>query len=209
MPLDPALLAPLTRRLVLPALLVLGSAAAPAQTPACEQFIAALGTRINAAGRGLVLEAVPADTPLPAGAKVVGNCSANTYKVLLVAGTAPVAAAKASAPTVPAPAASAPARRTAPAPQALPPAAPPQPAPPVASPVAAAPAVSATPPPEPAPQASAASPAPATRGAGFLARHWPWVATPLALVLVAGLWAWLAHRRAYDAAGLPRGPRLD
>lgn len=43
----------------------------------------------------------------------------------------------------------------------------------------------------------------------FGGRHWPWLAA-LGLLMIGGsLWAWLAHHSAYDAAGLPRGPRIN
>jgi len=42
----------------------------------------------------------------------------------------------------------------------------------------------------------------------FWAENWPWIAALLLLPLGAWAWAWFAHHRAYDKAGLPRGPRL-
>jgi len=48
----------------------------------------------------------------------------------------------------------------------------------------------------------------AGRAADFLTEHWPWFLALALLPLAGWLWAWLAYRRAYDAAGLPRGPRL-
>jgi hypothetical protein len=41
---------------------------------------------------------------------------------------------------------------------------------------------------------------------GFVGRHWRWL-WALIVLLVVGGW-WLLHRLAYDATGLPRGPRL-
>lgn len=55
----------------------------------------------------------------------------------------------------------------------------------------------------------AAKPAePAASGPGFLSRNWKWVAGGLVLVFAALAWAWVTHRRDYDEAGLPRGPKL-
>lgn len=194
---------------------------AQAQTFACDQFIASLGTRMNVANRGLRLEAIPAAEPLPEGARVVGNCSANAYKVVLRSASAPPVEAKASAPQ----AAAAPAPMPTPSPPA--PAATPAPSPtpspaPAPAPKAVAtasapdrarvavPKIAATASQPSAVVTPSAAPAGATaRAAGFVTRHWPWFAVPLALVLAALLWAWRAHHLAYDAAGLPRGPRLD
>lgn len=71
-----------------------------------------------------------------------------------------------------------------------------------------------TPPPESSPaspQAAPALPPDATLPdhPGFLASNWPWLAAVLLLPLIAALWAWFSHHRAYDAAGLPRGPKLN
>jgi hypothetical protein len=44
--------------------------------------------------------------------------------------------------------------------------------------------------------------------AAFTAAHWPWLSAVLLLPLMLWGGAWIAHRRSYDAAGLPRGPRL-
>lgn len=55
----------------------------------------------------------------------------------------------------------------------------------------------------------AAKPAePAASGPGFFTRNWKWVAGGLAVLLAALVWAWVTHRRDYDEAGLPRGPKL-
>jgi hypothetical protein len=43
---------------------------------------------------------------------------------------------------------------------------------------------------------------------GFLLDNWPWLCALLLVPLAAWAWSWAAHRRAYDEAGLPRGPRL-
>jgi len=41
-----------------------------------------------------------------------------------------------------------------------------------------------------------------------MARYWPWILALLALPAAVWLWAWQAHRSAYDEAGLPRGPKI-
>lgn len=58
--------------------------------------------------------------------------------------------------------------------------------------------------------AVAADAQPATPAAepGFLSDHGHWLWLLAALPFAAWLWAWVAHRMAYDEAGLPRGPRL-
>jgi hypothetical protein len=43
---------------------------------------------------------------------------------------------------------------------------------------------------------------------GLMEGKWPWLGAVLALPFSAWLWAWVSRRRAYDSAGLPRGPRL-
>jgi hypothetical protein len=47
------------------------------------------------------------------------------------------------------------------------------------------------------------------RVTGFLTRHWPWVLTLGGLPLLIWLAVWITHRRHFDEAGLPRGPRLN
>lgn len=42
----------------------------------------------------------------------------------------------------------------------------------------------------------------------FVSGPWRWIAALTALSLLVLLWAWRAHRSAYDEAGLPRGPKL-
>ena len=59
------------------------AAGAQAQTAACDDFKAALAARFESNGvRGFSLEAVPAGTPTPSDAKVIGNCESGAYKVL-------------------------------------------------------------------------------------------------------------------------------
>jgi hypothetical protein len=68
---------------VLQAASTLLAGTAQAQTVACEQLKSSLAARIEATGvRGYSLEAVPADTPTPSDARVIGTCSIGAYKVL-------------------------------------------------------------------------------------------------------------------------------
>jgi hypothetical protein len=178
---------------------LLPAAGAHAQTSACDRLKASLAERISPGAGGYTLEAVPAGDAVPPGAKVIGTCEGGARRILLRRpGTA------ASPPTVAA------ARETQP----------------VAAPAAAAvPAAIAvdpkpdaraedTPAPSPAPVPAQAPPVATIEPTGPAAeqrwtRYAPWVLAPLLMLLGAALWAWIAHRRAYDAAGLPRGPRLD
>jgi len=171
-----------------------------AQTSACDRFKATLAERISP---GFTLEAVPANEVLPPGAKVVGTCEGGARKILL---RRPGSAASASAVT-PAPAPQAVAAPVAPAPMTPVAAVEPKPDPrPVET---AAPAVAPAPP-QSLPEPAAAAPEPADpRTEQGWTRYVPWLIAPLLVLLAGALWAWIAHRRAYDAAGLPRGPRLD
>jgi hypothetical protein len=47
------------------------------------------------------------------------------------------------------------------------------------------------------------------RASEFMTAHWRWILALMLLPLTAWLWAWRAHRSAYDEAGLPRGPKLN
>ena len=179
---------------------------ARAQTPACDQLKSALPARLPGDPRGYTLEAVPAGAPVPPGAKVIGTCSGGAYKVLFSrrvgAPASPVVASAvgpASAPVVMV--------RPAPRPAEVASAAP-APPPPRRETVAAssagasaAAAVVTSAPVVAAPAADEASP-------GFIAQYWRWMLALILLPIVAWLWAWIAHRRLYDAKGLPRGPRL-
>lgn len=171
---------------------------APAQTSACDRFKATLAERITPGG--FTLEAVPAGEAVPSGAKVVGTCEGGARKILL---RRPGPATAASA-TVAAPAPQPIAAPAAPAPVTPAVAVEPKPDPrPVETARAAVP-----PPPPPEPAAPVAEPtAPRTDDAWL--RYAPWLLAPLLVLLAGALWAWIAHHRAYDAAGLPRGPRLD
>ncbi len=203
------------------------AADANAQSNACDQLKSTLAARIEASGvRDYNFEIVPASTPVPPGARVIGTCEAGRYKVLYRRGSSTPPAASESVeaarptpaprPPLPAPAASAPAVAVRPvlrSNEAA--AAPPAPAPvKVASPVASQPepapaAVQPVVQPAQPPEKDSAPTVPWThRVSEFVAANWRWLAA-LALVPIAGwLWAWRAHRNAYDKYGLPRGPRL-
>ena len=73
---------------------------------------------------------------------------------------------------------------------------------------AAAERVAAEPPPAQAEMTDAPKPLLTQRAAAFLNDHWRWIFPLAFLPLLAWLWAWHAHRSAYDEAGLPRGPKL-
>lgn len=198
-------------------------ATALAQGSACDQLKATLAARIEATGvRGYSLEAVPAATKVPAGAKAIGNCEGGAFKILYRrwgGASAPASAAAVVAPEVPS--------------KRPPPAVRPEvPAPAVSVPVpkpAVAPVVTveAAKPPQPrtseiqlarvvesvAPQARPLEPAeekPALPQwvSGFVATHWRWLLALLLVPLAVVGWFWRAHHLAYDKNGLPRGPRL-
>jgi hypothetical protein len=249
-----------------------------AQSNACEQLKSKLAARIDPSIRGHSLEIVPASTPVPSGAKVIGTCEGGARKVLFRRfGGSTESSAAASAET-PAPA---PAPPPAPTPKvvAVPIEKTPRPADlraerasvpaPVPAPVprpAPAVVVAAAPVPVPAPLPLSNSSAPASaapistkvaekpagaastsaeiarpadipeikpadippdtppaanesltrRVSDFIAAkwrqlgplQWQWLWALLALPFGAWLWAWMAHRRAYDEAGLPRGPKI-
>ncbi|HEX6706961.1 MAG TPA: DUF1161 domain-containing protein [Albitalea sp.] len=200
------------------AALPLATTVAHAQSNACDQLKGVLAARIDPSIRGFSLETVPASTPVPPGAKVIGTCEGGARKILLRRGGAaatPPAETGASAaevvakPVEPARRAPEPPVVRAPAPSPAPRTAAtaviePEPARSVA-PVAAAPA-----PALPASVAPPLVPTPApTSAPGFFARYWQWLLALVVLPLVGWLWAWLAYRRAYDEAGLPRGPKLN
>jgi hypothetical protein len=210
------------------AAVVLAAANARAQTPACDQLKTSLAARLPAPG-SYHLESLPAGEPVPKGAKVIGNCSGGAYRMLFIRGAAPATAAPAPKPA-PVEKAAVVAPAPAPAPAAVVPP-PPAPAPEPVAVVVVVPPPKPEPKPEPAPEprpivkpvaeaeADTAElmpmPAPADEGpsfldeaTGFAGEHWPWLSALIALPLL--LWGWgrVSHYRAYDAAGLPRGPRL-
>ena len=238
--------------------LLLGTSAllasdARAQSNACEMLKNTLTARIDPSIHGFSMEIVPASTPVPRGAKVIGNCEAGARKILFRRfGGGSSAAASATEP--------APASAVAPqaAPKAAPPLAvapkkvePPKPSSPLvqsdrdlrslpapsvalvpprvaeAGPAVAVPARET--PKTPSPRVSeaealrAAEPALArpevtttlapppqeTESSDLMAGPWRWAWALLLLPFAAWGWAWLARRRAYDEAGLPRGPKLN
>jgi hypothetical protein len=201
-----------------PLAVLLAAGAAHAQTsPACERFKGTLAKRISGS---FTLEDVPADAPLPPGAKAVATCEGGARKILLIRpgrDTAPAASAAASAAdTPPAATASAPAPRTRPAevrattPRSVTERV--QTPPPVASAVELPRPFDTAPAATPSPSRDEITPAATPlreRATAWLAQRWPWLLAPLLLLLAAIGWAWLSHRSAYDAAGLPRGPRLN
>jgi len=68
---------------ILQTALLLLAPGAQAQSNACDLLKSELAARIDATGvRGYSLEAVPADTPVPPGAKAIGNCEAGASKIL-------------------------------------------------------------------------------------------------------------------------------
>lgn len=201
------------------------ASSAQAQTPACDQLKNTLAARIDPSIRGFTLETVRGDAPVPPGAKVIGTCEVNAYKILFrrggdtrpapFGGSAPAPAPAPTpkpAPVPPPPPPPAPVVKPAPAPAsspgvALPPAPKPEPEKLSANEVGA---LRAEPPPAPAPldapPVAAAEPAP--RGAGFIARNWRWILPMASVPLLIWAWLWYVRRRDYDDAGLPRGPRL-
>ena len=48
----------------------------------------------------------------------------------------------------------------------------------------------------------------ARRASEFMAENWRWILALVLLPVAGWIWAWRAHRSAYDEAGLPRGPKL-
>ena len=188
---------------ILSGAIALLAAPAQAQSSACDQLKRVLATRLAGDPRSYTLEAVPAGTPLPPGGQFIGNCEGGTRKILYRRGTA---AQPASTPDVPKPAAPAP--------------------PPTRGVVAPIPALRAADvdaasavPPKENPADMAARPAPLAEppqetifwrqwAAEFTMGRWVWIWALLGVPIAWGAWAWWAHRRAFDAAGLPRGPRL-
>jgi outer membrane biosynthesis protein TonB len=170
----------------------------------------AAAAAVAAAGSGIVVakaaaNATPAPVPAP---KPAPSAAASAPAVVPVK---PAIVAAAPVPPPPPPPVVAPAPAPVPAPAAAP--APverakpetPAPAPaPAAAPARAKRNESAA-----AATAVASEPAtPTVSQPGFLARHWKWIAGGSVIVLAGLLWAWVAYRREYDEAGLPRGPKL-
>lgn len=192
---------------------------ARAQSSACEQLKSTLSARFDASGvRGYVLEAVPADAPVPPDARVIGNCDAGRTRMLYRRGAGKQAA---PAPTVEVVGAGRAAPVVEAAPPVAPPPAPPSPLPAPAPPPPLPPPISlSTPQPDDAP-VTLLAPAPQTPQPDSAARlplaqrvselasaNWHWLLALLLVPAAGWLWAWLAHRSAYDKSGLPRGPKL-
>ncbi len=197
---------------------------------ACEQLKSSLAARLPADPRSYRLETVPAAEPVPPGAKAIGTCEGGTRKILFrradaAAGPATASAAgPASAPPASKPvevagrmaapvAASAPSVVSKPAPRPVEAASAAQTSPQAGKAPVDAVAVG------PVGRAEARVDLPLAarpvddgswveKASGLAAGYWHWIGALVFLPL--GLWggAWLAYRRNYDAAGLPRGPRL-
>jgi Protein of unknown function (DUF1161) len=92
-------------------------AGAQAQTPSCDDFKAVLAARFESKGvRGYSMQVVPAATPVPSGASVIGSCESGAYKVLYRRWGEAAAASVASAPRAKTVAPDAPARQASSAP---------------------------------------------------------------------------------------------
>jgi len=178
------------------------AAATQAQSNACDQLRRSLAERLPGDSRSYSLEAVPSGTPLPPGGKFIGNCEGGARKILYRRGAV---AQLASAPAAAPPAAATPPKR-----EVLPDPARRPTDPNVAVAVAINPnestGVPVLQPPDTKPPSQAVAWRQST--AGFATGHWPWLLALAMMPLAWSAWAWWSYRRAYDAAGLPRGPRL-
>lgn len=198
---------------------------ANAQSSACEQLKSTLSTRIEASGvRDYALDAVPAGTPVPPDARVIGTCDAGRTKVLYrKGGGKPLSSAPVATPTTTAASQASPvprARASEATASSVEIAAPVLAAPLAQAPVlpAQVPVAASAPPPLPRSEEAVAAPLaprpelPSTpitqRAFGFAAENWKWLLVLVLLPAAGWLWAWFAHRSAYDKAGLPRGPKL-
>ena len=197
--------------------------AVQAQAGACEQLKLSLAARIDPSIRGYALEVASAGDPVPAGAKVIGTCEGGARRILFrrSGGSQPSVETVRAAKAAPAPVVQASAAPMAAKSRAL--AIQPDPAPQVVATALPAsrpvprPAVEETAPSIAVPMAEVRAEAQesspgiplAQRAADFLRRQWHWMAMLVLAMLGALLWAWLAHRSAYDEAGLPRGPKLN
>ena len=209
------------------------AAGAQAQTP-CDQLKAVLAARIDAAGaRGYSLEAVPAGTPVPPSAKVIGTCEGGASKILYRRGGAARPTSdtpEAAQPASTAQATVVPQQQTRRPPgvegdrSSRPTAAPAgSPAPrPVSRSNEAAPVPGnvsqvemvrdvdhavAQPQPTPPDKPAATKDPPAQKASGFMAEYWGWIGALVFVLLAAAIWVWHAYFSAYDKAGLPRGRR--
>ncbi len=192
------------------------AAGAQAQMP-CDQLKGVLAAGIDAAGaRGYNLETVPAGTPVPPGAKVIGTCEVGTSKILYRRGGAarPTGntpqtlhpASTVEAPIVPQEQAQRPvgvegdrsSRPTA-APAS-------SPAHRLVSQSNEATAALAQPQPTP-PDKLAATKEPAAQeeASGFITEHWRSIGALIFALLAAAIWVRHAYVSAYNKTGLPRG----
>lgn len=184
----------------------LWAADAPTTSNSCDQFKTVLMGRMDPSIRGYSMETMPSKAPVPPGGKVIGTCEGGAIKIVYFRSGAPQPLADSTT--------------VATKPAATPPAAP-------AVPKASAPALAAVKPAvEPATELSTAppqvaavaapeiAPEPALEHSYFslnidvMAGLWKWLLAFTALALAGGAWAWWTHHNAFDAAGLPRGPRL-
>jgi Protein of unknown function (DUF1161) len=226
------------RLALLPAATLLLATGAQAQSPNCDQLRQRLSQGIEAGGvRGYALDILPAKAPAPSGGKVIGTCDGGAYKAVYRRFGGPVpaeaippgAAAPLPAPApppapAPTPVAMKPAPKPEPEQRPAPPPPPPPPPPAVKVPEPAPPPPAPAPEPAPAPAVvvavaeppvasapatlAAAQPAAPQPEAATVGIDWNWLWALLLLPLVFWFWSWANHRRQYDAAGLPRGPRL-
>jgi Protein of unknown function (DUF1161) len=188
---------------------VLLAAGAHAQANPCDQLKAVLAARIDASGvRGYTLETVPAGTPVPRGAKVIGTCEAGASKILYRRWGATQPSSDRPLQAAPAPATSPAPRPASPSNEAASAVAPPRGH---ASEVETGRGVDhavAEPQQIPPDKAAVTKVPPARQASGFMAEHWRWIGALAFVLIAASIWVWHAHRSAYDEAGLPRGPRL-
>jgi len=215
------------------------AAGAQAQANRCDQLKGVLAARIDASGvRGYTLETVPAGTPVPPGAKVIGTCEAGASKILYRRWGAtrpssddPDAARPASTPQAvvlpteqtrrspgvqgdrslrPAPA-SAPGPTPRPVSRSNEAASAVAPPPGNASEVETVGGVDravAQPQQIPLDKTAVAKVPLARQASEFMAEHWRWIGALVFVLIAASIWVWQARRSVYDEAGLPRGPRL-
>jgi hypothetical protein len=177
---------------------------AQAQANPCDQLKGVLAARIDASGvRGYTLETVPAGTPVPPGAKVIGTCEAGASKILYRRWGATRPSSDVPDAARPASTAQAIVVPNGAAPAVAPP-------PGTASEVETVRGVDRAEQPQQTPlDKTAVATVPLARQASeFMAEHWRWIGALAFVLIAASIWVWQAYRSAYDEAGLPRGPRL-
>lgn len=182
------------------------AASAQAQSGACEQLKRSLAERLQGDPRSYSLEVVPSDTSLPRGGKFIGSCEGGARKILYRRGAAGEPASSPVAPALDVDVA-APRRVATPGAAPLPANTASAPvtavhasAPDAGGPISLEPAASGLLPKSTAGWASAVF--------RFGARYWLWIVALLLVPMAWIAWTWWSHHKAYDAAGLPRGPRL-